>query len=59
MNRLLDQLILIAGAWQTNEDPVIAQNFSVLFEELKQITGLSHAAAEQLLCTHISGEVAA
>ena len=59
MEKLLDQLILIAGAWQKNEDPVIEQQFSVLFEELKQITGLGHAAAEQLFMNHISGDMAA
>ena len=59
MEKLLNQLILIAGAWQKNEDPVIEQQFSILFEELKQITGLSHAAAEQLFMNHISGDMAA
>lgn len=59
MKKLLDQLILIAGAWSEAQDPAIEWNFSVLFEELKQITGLDHLAAEKLLQRHISGEVAA
>lgn len=59
MEKLLNQLILVAGAWRKNEDPVIEQQFSVLFEELKQITGLTNEAAEQLFVNHISGAVAA
>lgn len=59
MEKLLNQLILVAGAWQKNENPVIEQQFSILFEELKQLTGLSHVAAEQLFVNHISGEMAA
>lgn len=59
MEKLLNQLILIAGAWSEEEDSAIAQNFSVLFEELKQITKLDHAAAEALLQRHIAGSVAA
>lgn len=59
MNRLLDQLILIAGAWQTNEDPVIARNFSVLFEELKQLANLDHEAAVELINNHRVRRVAA
>lgn len=59
MNRLLDQLILIAGAWQANEDPVIARNFSVLFEELKQLTNLDHEAAVELINNHRVRRVAA
>lgn len=59
MNKLLNQLILIAGAWSENEDPAIEMQFAILFEELKQTTGLDHAAAENLLHRHISGEVAA
>lgn len=59
MKHLLNQLVLIAGAWRESEDPVIEMQFSILFEELKQITKLDHAGAEQLLQIHISGEVAA
>lgn len=59
MNQLLDQLILIAGAWSEAEDPAIEWQFSVLFEELKQITKLDHAAAEEMLQRHIAGSVAA
>ncbi|KAA0956661.1 hypothetical protein FQ085_11760 [Planococcus sp. ANT_H30] len=59
MKRLLDQLILIAGAWQENEDPVIARNFSVLFEELKQLTNLDHEAAVELINNHRVRRVAA
>lgn len=59
MEKLLDQLILIAGAWSESEDKAIEMNFSILFEELKQITGLDHAGAERLLQQHISCEVAA
>lgn len=59
MDKLLNQLILIAGAWSEAKDPAIEMNFGILFEELKQITGLDHAAAERLLHIHISGEVAA
>ncbi|ANU13486.1 hypothetical protein B481_2021 [Planococcus halocryophilus Or1] len=59
MDKLLNQLILIAGAWSETEDKVIEQQFSILFEELKQLTGLNHAAAEGLLHRHISGEMAA
>lgn len=59
MDKLLNQLILIAGAWSESEDKAIEFQFAVLFEELKQITGLDHAAAEQLLQRHINGEVAA
>ena len=59
MEKLLDQLILIAGAWQKNEDPVIAQQFSVLFEELKQLTKLDHEAAVELINNHRVVKVAA
>lgn len=59
MDKLLNQLILIAGAWSESENPAIEFQFAVAFEELKQITGLDHAAAERLLHIHISGEVAA
>lgn len=59
MEHLLNQLILIAGAWSESEDPAIATDFSVLFEELKQITKLDHEAAEALLQRHIAGSVAA
>lgn len=59
MDKLLNQLILIAGAWSEAEDQTIERNFSILFEELKQITGLNHAAAENLLMDHISGKAAA
>lgn len=59
MNKLLDQLILIAGAWSESENPAIEFQFAVAFEELKQITGLDHAAAEALLQRHIAGSVAA
>lgn len=59
MKNLLNQLILIAGAWSESEDPAIEWQFKVLFEELKQITKLDHAAAEALLQRHIGGSVAA
>ena len=59
MEKLLDQLILIAGAWQKNEDPVIEQQFSILFEELKQVTKLDHDAAVELINNHRMGSVAA
>ncbi|MDQ0427708.1 hypothetical protein QOZ98_000533 [Planomicrobium stackebrandtii] len=59
MDKLLNQLILIAGAWQKNEDPVIEQQFSILFEELKQITKLDHEAAVALINNHRVRRVAA
>lgn len=59
MNKLLDQLILIAGAWSESEDRAIATDFSVLFEELKQITKLDHDAAVELINNHRRGSVAA
>lgn len=59
MEHLLNQLILIAGAWSEVGDTAIEWQFSVLFEELKQITKLDHAAAEALLQRHIAGSVAA
>lgn len=59
MDKLLNQLILIAGAWSENEDPVIEQQFSILFEELKQITKLDHDAAVELINNHRVRRVAA
>ncbi|WP_416144934.1 hypothetical protein [Planococcus koreensis] len=59
MDKLLDQLILIAGAWSESENPAIEFQFAVAFEELKQTTGFDHAAAEALLQRHIAGSVAA
>lgn len=59
MEKLLNQLILIAGAWQKNEDPVIEQQFSILFEELKQLTKLDHGAAVELINNHRMGSLAA
>lgn len=59
MNRLLDQLILIAGAWSESEDPAIEFQFAVLFSELKQTTGLDHEAAVELINNHRMGSVAA
>lgn len=59
MDKLLNQLILIAGAWQENEDPVIERQFAVLFEELKQITKMDHEAAVALINNHRVRRVAA
>ena len=59
MEKLLDQLILIAGAWRKNEDPDIEQQFSILFEELKQLTKLDHEAAVELINNHRVRRVAA
>lgn len=59
MNHLLDKLILTAGIWRDTQDPIIEQEFSLLFEELKRTTGLDHDAAVELINRHRSGEVAA